>query len=94
MKRVKVKLTNFQLEILKIMEQKDTFTLPKWGFSAMGFREISKIIGKSPTSVSNAMRSMYDKGIFFDCTSENQYDDTTYFLANPEILDKPGKLYK
>lgn len=93
MKKEIVKLTELQNEILILMESQSTFDNPSWGFSAMGFREVAKIINKRSIATSNAMRKMLVKGIFFDSTSKDRWDDTTFFLANPKYSDKPGNKY-
>lgn len=80
-----MKLTPLQEEILELFKSKETYTLPLWGFSAMGYREVSKILGISAISASNSMRAMLNKGVFHESYAKDQWDDTTYFLRNPEI---------
>lgn len=78
-------MTELQNKILKYMRSMDTYNLPMWGFSAIGYRELAKILDLKPITVSNSMRALLNKGVFYMSRAKNQYDDTTYFLKNPNI---------
>lgn len=80
-----MKLTPLQEKIIELFKSQDTYDNPQWGFSAMGYREVSRILAISAVSVSNSMRALYNKGIFYNCYGKDQWDDTTYFLRNPNI---------
>ena len=83
-----MKLTPLQEKILELFKSQDTYSLPKWGFSAMGYREVSRILDISAISASNSMRAMLNKGVFHKSYAKDQWDDTTYFLRNPEIKNE------
>jgi hypothetical protein len=78
-------LTPLQNKILELFKSQESYSLPLWGFSAMGFREVSRILGISAISASNSMRIMLNKGIFYQSRARDRWDDTTYYLRNPEI---------
>ena len=81
----KQEVSQLQEFILKEMKTYSTYENPGWGFSAVGFREFAKKHNLKPISVSNAMRSLLKKGVFNNAYAEDQYDDTTYFLPNPNF---------
>jgi hypothetical protein len=88
------KVTDFQFKILTLMVSQESYDLPLWGFSAMGYREISRLLNIKAISVSNAMRQLVDKKVFFNATAKDQWDDTTYFLANPYISKERGGVFE
>ena len=73
-------LSNLQEKIVVLFEAQSTFTI--WGFSAMGHREVAHLLNISPASASNSMRSLYNTGYFYNKTSRDEWDETTYYFVN------------
>lgn len=81
----KIKLTPLEKQIIDYMKSMDSWNNPQWGFSAIGYRELSRILNLKAISVSNAMRNLYKKGVFNNCTAKDRWADTTYFLKNETL---------
>jgi hypothetical protein len=79
------KLTPLQQRIIDLFKSEDTYENPQWGFSALGYREVARILSIPAISASNAMKALLNKGVFSQSYAKNQWDDTTYFLKKPNI---------
>ena len=75
-------ITTLQNKIIELMKSQKGFSIKSWGFSAMGHRDVAKHLGISSASASNCMRSLYKSGVFMNKTSQNQWDQSTYYLPN------------
>ena len=53
----------------------------------MGHRDVAKQLGISNSSASNCMRSLYKSGVFMNKTSQNQWDQSTYYLPNLSLKE-------
>ena len=69
---------NLKDKILDVMKADNSYSA--WGWSIMGYREISSIINEKPISVSNSMRAMERKGILTLVGSKDRWDDTKFEL--------------
>ena len=65
-------------KILEVMKTDSSYSA--WGWSIMGYREISSIINEKPISVSNSMRAMERNGILTLVGGKDQWDDTRFQL--------------
>ena len=89
-----VKITELQFKILEHMKEQSDYNNPLYGFSALGYREIANHFKMRPTSVSNAMRSLFKQNVFFDSRARSKFSDTVYFLANPYLSSEKGGVYE
>jgi hypothetical protein len=75
-------MTELQNKIIELMKSQEEYK--SWGFTYMGYRQISDILKVKQISVSNSMRTLFTKGILTDCRCKDQYSDTKYRLENEE----------
>ena len=90
-------MTNLQKEVIDLFKAQESYTLSRWGFSAMGHREVANILGVPYTSAANSMRSLFNSKVFHDRTAKDEWDETTYYMVNTDLkvlkFNEYGEMY-